>query len=188
MKTLIAVVVLGVLAFVGISFVGAVFGFRSDCVRLEEKLRAQYDENRNNYDNMWKKFRELAQVPSQYVADMKQIWDSTMRGRYGAEGSQAALQFIKEHNPQLDPALYTRLQSAIEAGRNSFEAEQKQLIDIKREYTTLLRSNRALVLNWALGFPKIDLDKYSIVTSDKTEEEFQKKKADEVDLFNRKAP
>jgi hypothetical protein len=183
MKT---VITLAVVALLGIVFVGSVLGFRSDCVALEEKIKAQYDEDKNNYDNMWKKFREMAQVPSQYVEDMRKIWDSTMQGRYGAEGSKAALQFIQEHNPQLDPTLYTKLQSAIEAGRNSFEAEQKQLIDIRREYTTLLRSNRALFVNWALGFPKIDLDKYSIVTSDRTEDDFKKKKADEVDVFGKK--
>lgn len=177
---------LAVVVLVGIGFGSSVLGFRSDCVALEEKVKAQYDENRNNYDNMWKKFREMAQVPEQYVADMKKIWDGTMQGRYGENGSQAMFQFIKEHNPQLDPSLYTKLQSAIEAGRNSFEAEQKQLIDIKREYVTLLRGNRALFVNWALGFPKIDLDKYDIVTSGKTEEDFKNKKADEVDIFNRK--
>ncbi len=185
MKSLVTLAVVGIFVLIGVGFVGSLLGFRSDCVQLEEKIKAQYDENRNNYDSMWKKFREMAQVPQQYVADMKKIWDDTMRGRYGADGSRAAIQFVQEHNPQLDPTMYVKLQSAIEAGRNSFEAEQKQLIDIKREYTTLLRGNRALALNWALGFPKIDLDKYGIVTSDKTEEDFQRKKADEVDIFKR---
>ncbi|MFA6604296.1 MAG: hypothetical protein WCT10_05715 [Patescibacteria group bacterium] len=175
-----------VFALLVVVFFGTALGYRSDCVRLEARIKTQYKQNQNNYDNMWKKFREMAQVPGQYVEDMKNIWGDTMRGRYGADGSKALFQFIKEQNPQLDASLYTKLQAAIEAGRNSFMAEQQQLLDIKREYEVVLQGNRALFVGWLFGFPKIDLDEYDIVTSDETQDTFKDKKSDEVDVFNKK--
>ena len=170
-----------VLIFGG-SFAGCVLGFRSDCIHQENGIVAQYDQDRNNYDNMWKKFREMSQVNAQYADDMKKVFDSAIQGRYGADGSKAMFQFIKEHNPQLDSATYVKLQAAIEAGRNSFEADQKQLLDRKREYKDLLGSTRALAANIFLGFPRIDMNKYDIVTSGRTEKAFEDKKDDEIKL------
>jgi hypothetical protein len=174
--------ILGVVALLGVIYVGTVFGFRSDCIRAEAGIKAQHAQNRNNYDNMWKKFRETAQVQDSYAKDMEKVFKAAIEGRYGENGSQAVFQFIKEHNPQLDPAVYLKLQTIIEAGRNGFEADQKQLIDKKREYEVLLGSTRSLFVNVWLGFPRIDLDKYDIVTSDRTEDAFKNKKDDEIKL------
>lgn len=184
MKATLAI--FGVLVFFAVVFIAVALGYRSDCVRLEAKIVAQYKQDQNNYDNMWKKFKEMAQVPEQYVEDMKKIWGETMKGRYGADGSKAMFQFIKEHNPQLDSAVYTRLQAAIEAGRNSFAAEQQQLLDIKREYEVVLKNNRALFVGWLFSYPTLDLDKYDIVTSDETQKTFEEKKSNEIDIFGKK--
>lgn len=185
MKTT-TVIVLGFLVVFGIIFAGfgcTALSYRSDCVRMEAKVVAQYDQNRNNYDNMWKKFREMAQVPDKYAGDMKKMWADTMRARYGEGGSKALFQFIQEHNPQLDPSMYVKLESAIEAGRNSFAADQQQLIDVRRQYEVVLKDNRALFVGWIFSYPTIDLKKYDIVTSDKTDDAFRTKKSDEVDIF-----
>jgi hypothetical protein len=180
-KKIVILALVGTGLLFAVSFVGCAFGFRGDCVRAEAGIKAQYEQNKNNYDNMWKKFKEMAQVPEMYAADMKKVYDSAIQGRYGEGGSKAVFQFIQEHNPQLDPSVYVKLQSAIEAGRNSFMADQQQLIDKKREYEVILNGNRALFLNW-WGYPKIDLDKYGIVTSDVTEDAFGTKRSEEIDL------
>jgi hypothetical protein len=177
--------ILGALALVlisGISYAGCAFGFRSDCIKAEAGIKAQYSENQNNYDNMWKKFREASQVNESYAKDLKEIYQAAITGRYGASGSQAAMQWIKEQNPTIDSATYTKLQAMIEAGRNEFEAEQKQLIDRKREYEVFLGSTTALFVNPLFGFPRIDLSKYDIVTSSRTEKAFEEKKDDEIKL------
>ena len=173
----------GIIVLLLLFYVWAIFSFRGDAVRLEEKIKAQYSQNQNNYDSMWKTFNEMAQVPQEYTAELRKIYDEVMAGRYGEKGSQAIFQWIQEHNPNIDPAVYMKVQTAIEARRVSFAADQQQLIDQKREYGTLLRSNRALCVNWSLGFPKIDLDQYGIVTSDATQKAFEEKKADEVKIF-----
>ncbi len=176
----------GGIAFLAILLIAGAFGFRTDCLKSQNGIVAQYDQNRNNYDNMWKKFREAAQVKNEYVADLKKVWDGAMSGRYGAEGSKAVFQFIKEHNPNVDSALYTRLMSMIESGRNSFEADQKQLIAKKNTLNDILSTTSALLYNRFFGFPTIDLSKYDIVTSDQTEEAFATKKAGEINIFGDK--
>ena len=153
-------------------------GLNNSCVAHEANIKAQHDQNKNNYDNYFKKLMEAAQVTEMYRDDMKKIYDGVMTGRYGAEGSKAMMQWIQEHNPQLDSSLYRQLQQIIEAGRNSFEADQKALIDKKRSYELTLKSFPGSMVVGVLGFPKIDLDKYGIVTSDATEKAFEEKKSD----------
>jgi hypothetical protein len=182
-KTLVAVLsVVGVIAVVSIMIVSSLLSFRADAVKMEETIIAQYSQNQNSYDSMWKKFKEMAQVTDMYSNDLKKVYDSAIQGRYGEDGSRAMFQWIQEHNPNLDSTTYIKLQNAIESGRTNFENEQKSLIDRKMAYQMLLRSNRALFVNWVLKFPKIDLDKYSIVTSAPTDDAFTSKKADEIKL------
>ena len=158
-------------------------GTYNSLVTQEEGVKAQYTQNQNNYDNMWKKFREASQVSTQYSKDLKEVYDSAIQSRYGKSGSGAMMQWIKEHNPNFDASMYKGLQQLVETGRNSFEANQKMLIDKKRAYTTDLRVFPNSLLASTLGFPKIDLDKYKIVTSGATDEAFESGKADEVKLF-----
>lgn len=181
-KLPVGLIVIATLALFGFVYGGCALSFRSDCVRAENGIKAQYAQNQNDYDNMWKKFREMAQVPEMYVEDLKKVYDGAIKARYGENGSQAAIQFITEHNPNFDASMYTKLQSAIEAGRNGFEADQKQLIDKKRQYQDLLGGTKALFVGFWFGFPRIDLDQYDIVTSDETQDVFKDKKSDEIDL------
>lgn len=169
------VVGLVVLLFVGI---GIVVSTNNTCVVHEAGIKAQYDQNKNNYDNYFKKLMEAAQVTDAYRDDMQKLYDGVMAGRYGANGSQAMMQWIKEHNPNVDAALYRQLQQIIEAGRNGFEADQKQLIDKKRSYEIYTASFPRNLAVSVLGFPKIDLAKYGIVTSERTEQDFERKKSE----------
>ncbi len=181
-----ALKVLLALGLVGLVFAGGliatVVGINNQFVVHEEGIKAQYKQNQNNYDNMWKKFKEMTQVSDMYASDLKKVYDSAMQGRYGAEGSKAVFQFIQEQNPNLDASMYKSIQQAIEAGRNSFEANQKTLLDKKRVYETELRQFPGGFIAGFMGFPKIDLAKYDIVTSDETEKAFETKKAGKINL------
>lgn len=181
-KNIIILSVVGAFVVMLLSYAGCALSYRSSCIRAENGIKAQYEQNQNNYDNMWKKFREMSQVPEMYTNDLKKVYDSAIQGRYGADGSKATFQFIKEHNPTFSDAMYTKLQSAIEGGRNGFEADQKQLIDKKREYENLMGSTKALFAGVFFDFPRIDISKYAIVTSDQTQDAFRNGKAEEVKL------
>lgn len=180
MKILIGV--LGLLALITVSVVGSVIGVNNDCVTQEKGLKAQYDQNRNNYDSMFKKFKEAAAVPVMYTEDLKKVYDSSIQKRYGNQGSKAMFQWLKEHNPNFDSKLYVRLQQIIESGRNDFEANQKMLLDKKRAYETRLDVFPGGMVARTLGFPKVELNKFDIVTSAHTEQVFKEKKSGPIQL------
>jgi hypothetical protein len=177
------VILTGVL-ILGVFYVGALLDFRSDCVSAEEGIKAQFDQNKNSYDNMWKEFRELAQVPAMRARDVQRVYTAAIQGRYGENGSQAVFQAIQEANPGLSSDLYLPVSHAIEEGRQRFAADQTALIDRKREYQTLLRSNKAAFVNPLLGFPTIRLNDYRIITSGATDTAFSTGQADEIQLSN----
>ena len=173
-------VLLVVAAVVGIftlTLISTFIGTYNQFVSQEQIVKAQYDQNKNNYDNYFKKVKEVCQVPEMYTEDLKKVYDSAISKRYGEKGSKAMFQFLKEHNPNFDSSIYKQVQQVIEAGRNDFEANQKTLIDKKRSYETMLQVFPKNIIAGIMGFPKIDLSKLSIITSEETEKAFETKKA-----------
>jgi hypothetical protein len=181
-STMVWLVILVILAISISSIFGYVVNFNNQCVKSEQALQAQYSDNQNSYDAMFKKIKETAQVPDKYVAGLKTVYDTAMKGRYGDEGSHAVMQWITEQNPNLDASVYKQIQQVIEASRNDFKANQTTLLDKKRIYQTLLNEWPGSILAGILHYPKLDLKSIDIVTSDITEQAFATKKANAIQI------
>lgn len=180
-----AKVLLGLLGVGGLFtflMASAFISFNNNAVNQESGIKAQYKQNQNNYDNYIKKLQEVAQIPEMYKNDLKEVYQAAISGRYGADGSKAVFQFLKEQNPNLDSSLYGKVQQIIESGRNSFEADQKTLLDKKRVYEVTLKQFPGTLFASFLGFPKINLDEYDIVTSQATDDAFRTKKSEPIKL------
>lgn len=184
-----AILGLLVVFIVGGYFLGYI-GFRNAANQGEQDIVAQYEQAQNVYDNGWKAVVEVAQVPKLQEQNYKDLYDGVMKGRYGANGSQALLQFIKEQNPTLSDETYTKIQRTIETFHANFEASQQDLIAKKQSYRILITSTTdGLLYNWIGQFPHIKVgipvgsqDDYAIVTSDKTQGDFKSKKAEPLKL------
>jgi hypothetical protein len=174
--------VAGVLGVIVLTVVLTILGYYNTAVQMETTITAQYDQNKNNYTKMFNSLKEVAQVPDMYIDGLKKVYDSAIQGRYGKDGAKAMFTWIQEQNPQVDAKVYTKIQSLIEANRNDFEANQKTLIDKKQIYEVYYKQMpRGFVLA-ILGFPKIDMNKYGIVTSADTESAFETKQAGPISL------
>lgn len=178
-------VAIGIFALFIISFVscaGYVVSTNNQCVEYEKRIEAQYKKNQNVYDAFWKTVKEVAQVPEMYAEDTKKLYKEVLAGRYGEGGSRAMWQWLKEQNPNLDASLYKSIQQAIEAGRTDFKLNQTVLLDMKAQYEMYKgKFPRSFITN-ILGFPKIDLKQFDIVTSAETEKAFINKKADFIKI------
>lgn len=140
--------------------------------KAEKELVAKLEDNKNILGQYTLKIQEMAQIPEMYKNDLREIVQASFEGRYGDKGSQATWQWIKEQNPNLDPALYNRIQQTMEAGRNEFKTAQTELLDKKRVYETNLGYVwKGFWLSLA-GYPKIDLTKIRIVVASDTQEKF----------------
>lgn len=139
----------------------------------EKQLTAQYTDNQNVLSTYYNKVEEIVQVTDKYKDGLKEVVTAAIQGRYGSNGSQATMQWLKEANVNLDPSLYSKLAQVMEAGRNEFKNSQSILIDMKRGYTTNLGYvYKGFWLHMA-GYPKINLDNIKIVTSGESQKVFE---------------
>lgn len=175
--SILAAFVIFVLAVGGVGFASYVSAYNYGN-SIENQLIAAKENNRNKLAQYGQKVQEVAQVPDMYKKDMVEITQAAIQGRYGADGSKAVFQFLKEQNPTLDPALYRQIQQVIEAGRNDFQAGQTSMIDIRRQYQTALGSFwQGMWMKFA-GYPKVNLADFDIVSTGRADDAFKNKKED----------
>jgi len=166
------IALLGVVS--AIAIMGAVYiSVYNSAVQSEKQIVAQYDNLKNVLGQYSLKVAEAAQVPSMYRDDLTQVYSEVMQGRYGQDGSKAMWQWLKEQNPQIDSSLYGKIQTIVESGRDKFENQQTQFIDIKRGYETRLDYFlTGSILRFA-GFPRINLADYKIIESQHGKDTFE---------------
>lgn len=165
--------------------VPAIFGYVSAYNlgnRTENQLTAMLENNENIYANGTQKVIEIAQVPSMYAEQVSKVTREAIQGRYGQDGSKAVFQFLQEQNPQLDPAMFAKIQVVIEEFRNKFELAQRDMIDVKRSYKTQLGSLWTGFWLGVAGYPKVDMNKFEIVTTERARQTFDTKRDQGINL------
>lgn len=164
---------LGVLAVLGGVVVMLLINAANFGNRSEVNIQKVWENNQNILGQYTLKVQEVASVPAMYKDDLKEVMTSVMTARMGPDGSKAMFQWFKEHNVNIDAAMYTKIQQVIEAGRNEFQNAQTRLVDEKAVYQTALGS---IPQGWVLkivGYPKIDLDKFKPVVAGDTRKVFE---------------
>jgi hypothetical protein len=169
--------VLAMLAVVGVAAVVIVGSYVSNYNygnMAENQVKAEYTNMENILAQGGLKVKEVAQVPGMYADDLERVAKAAISARYGSEGSKAAMQWIKENYPgKMDPSLYKQIQQVIESYRDKFQNEQTKFIDVKRSYETNLGYFWKGFWLHVAGYPKIDLAKYVIISSDDAQEAFK---------------
>lgn len=179
---MIACIAAGLVGVVLLYIIGTAIHFHNLGVNYETKLEATWQENKVTLNTYTTKVQEMAQVPDMYRDDLQKVIQSTFQGRYGADGSKAVFQWIKEQNMNLDPKLYQNLQQVMESGRNEFQMSQKILIDTKAAYERQLKYFWSGLWLRVLGYPKVDMSKYKIITLESVEAKFETGKDEVIKL------
>lgn len=184
LKNFKAIFIGAVLAVAVLFLGGTYFKYYNLGVTMERSVKTVSDNNKVVLNTYTTKVQEVAQVPTMYKQDLKDIIKSTFEGRYGQDGSQAVFQMIKEQNINPDPTMYRQIQQVMESGRNDFKTSQQQLVDVTQNYKASLDyAWSGFWLNLA-GYPKINLDDYKILVTDEVDAKFKSGK-DEVIQLNK---
>lgn len=168
---LVSVLVLfgGIAAICVMGYLGAV----NYAAEVEPQLRTAKENSENYLAQYGQTLGESVQVPGMATDDVVKIMTASVAGRYGPNGSQAAVQVIREQNGVVDQKLYERIQQLIESGRNEYKQSQTKMLDIKRGYETNLGyAWRGFWLRTA-GFPKLNLADFKVISSDHAQEAFK---------------
>ena len=89
-----------------------------------------------------------------------------MSERY-KEGEAQLAKLVAESNPELKTNLYEKVMNSIEVQRTIFTRTQKELIDINREHSLLVRKFPASIFFAIIGRGEIPI---TVVTSEKTKQ------------------
>lgn len=179
--------VLGCLFFIGLVFAGQFVSLNNDEVDLRTQVEAVQKDNKNVFDNMWKKIAQVSEVTQAERASLEKIIvgyaNARATGKTDNNGTALAVgNWVHEAIPNVDNTTYRNLQNIIVSSRDDFTAHQTQLIDLNRQHDLLLRKFPNNVFFQLLGTKPIVI---IVVTSGRSEKAFDSGVDDEVGVFKK---
>ena len=156
--------------------------------RLRNLVESKQKDNTSEFDNMWKKIQQAAQVPAEKRDALVAIFNGYAAARTGTGTGDKApiMNWIKESVPNIngDLNVYDNLMNIITASRDSWTMRQKELIEFNNQHNTPFGAFPDGVVLWVFGRKKTEI---TIVTSSRTEKAFATGKDDEsLTLFPKK--
>ncbi|MDO8582050.1 MAG: hypothetical protein Q7S16_04190 [bacterium] len=153
-------------------------------VSQEEEIMGVDKDMQNVHASVYKQMRGQGLSFEKYGATVIEAMRVGAEGRFGKNGSQAAVLWIQEQNLDISANVMLKLQQTIEAGYNKFEATQRTKIDKLTTYKKSLRRFPRNIVAWIFGFPKIDMNiAERIVTSAETKKDFETLELSDPDPF-----
>jgi len=184
MKALVAVgIAVGSILILALVLLFWGIGISNQEVTLRTTIEQKQKDNTSEYDNMWKKISQVAQVTDAQKNALKEIFEGYAKARTG-EGNDSGMimKWIKESVPNVDTSTFNNLQNIIVSSRDGFTFRQKELLDLKREHDLILRKFPSSLVLSMLGRKPIDV---TIVTSSRTAAAFETGRDDDVTVFKK---
>jgi len=163
-----------------IMLIGYVIGVLNRETALRVTIEQKQKDNTSQFDNMWKKIAQVAQVTDAQKNALMEIFNGYAKARTGEGKSGSLATWIHESCPNVDTTTFNNLQNIITGSRDAFTMRQTELLDLNREHQKLIRTIPASFVCSIFGRRSIDI---VIVTSSKTEESFKTGKDDDVSVF-----
>ena len=179
----IALGMFGIFVLILLVVGGSVIGTFNTEVSLRATIENKMKDLKSEFDNMWKKISQVAQVTDAQKQAIKEIVVGYAQARStGKDASGSFINALRETVPSIDTTTFNNLQNIIVGSRDSFTMRQKELLDLKREHDKLLRSFPSNIVLGMFGKKEIDV---TIVTSSKTERVFETGTDDDVNVFKK---
>lgn len=150
--------------------------------RLRNAILAKQKDNKSEFDNMWKKISQVAQVTDAQRRSLMEIFVSYANARNQGGGGTLS-KWIQESVPNVDTTTFNNLQNIITSSRDRWTQRQKELLDMSREHNNMLDTFPSGVILSMLGRGRIEI---TIVTSSRTEKAFESGTDDDTDVFQGK--
>ena len=179
--SIVALGIVGVLVVSMIMMVSYVIGILNSETSIRVAIEAKITDTKSQFDNMWKKISQTAQVTDAQKEAITEIMVGYANARsQGRDGSGSFINALHEAIPNVDVSTFKNLQNIITGSRDAFTMRQTELLDLNREHEKLIRTIPASIVCSMFGRRSIDI---VIVTSSKTEESFKTGKDDDVSVF-----
>lgn len=165
---------------IGLVSCQTMMSFNNACVELETSIKSQYEKNQAVYDTAWKSIKETANVADAHSDKLKEIVVASVQGRYGNDQGVLFKAISESNGASLPIDLYSKVQQVVESSRQQFLANQVELVSKKQTYEQHLGTFPNSAYAGFLGYPRIKLDDYAIMTSERTDGAFKSKKDEEI--------
>lgn len=163
-----------------IMIVGMGISYHNEEVSLRNAIVAKQIDNTNEFDNMWKKIAQVAQVSEKQKDAFKEIFTAYVSGRGANSSDGQMMTWVKENVPTPDLSIYNEVLNIVVSSRNSFTTRQKELLDMKRVHDNLIDQMPSGLFLRMMGRDKINV---IIVTSSKTDKVFESGKDNDINVF-----
>lgn len=177
-----ALIALGVVIAIFVGIVLSYISAANTANSFEQRLIAAKADSENVLGQYGQKIAEMVQVTDMARDDLIKTIKEAIGGRYGEDGSRAALQMIQEQNPSVDGTLYRDIQQEIRSGRTEFKTSQTRVLDIRQAYYTALGTVWTGFFMRMAGYPKSKFEDFDIVTTDRASEAFKTGKEAPIQL------
>lgn len=168
MKYFIAFVIALVIG--ALVLVSSAVSARNWAVKQEAQLQSLDSERQQKLADYEIKITGMVQVPEMYRDDLIKVVRENIQGRYGKDGSKAMFQAMRESNITFDSSLYKKIQDQIEIARDDYSQVQTRLNDSVAVYSTGLDQFPRNIFLGFFGFPRVNLDNYKPVITDRVDE------------------
>src|SRR3989344_3347902 len=98
---------------------------RNSFISQEIGITAAYDANKATLDKIMQTIQGSGLAADKYTDVVIKAITAAMTGRYGEGGSKAAMQWIRENQQGIDPAIFQKLQQVIEANFAEWASAQR---------------------------------------------------------------
>jgi len=174
-----------IIGIIAVVVLGMSYSYYNTFNGKEIEINAVDKDMQNVHASIYKQMKAQGMSVEKYGQMVIDALKVSMNGRYGKDGSQAAMQWIKEQNPSIDPKMFKKLQQIIEAGYNKFEAVQRKKIDMTAKYEKVATNLPGVIFAKVMGFPRKPFSELGrIITSKETKQDFASGELSDPDMFS----